>query len=92
MFLSFFQAETESFIEREKKFCYDGLYPEDGYGILDDAKTNCLNDTSCGKVYDRNCDGLGPFYLCPKESALYGSHSSCVYEKDEEGKTYFKIF
>ena len=52
----------------------------------------CIDDDVCGKVYDRNCDGDGPFYLCTKDSVLYGSQSSCVYEKDEEGKKYYKIW
>ena len=74
------------FITSSNKYCYTGRYPENGYDSFAEAKSACETDDKCGKIYDRKCDNEGTFYLCPRDSTLYPSQSSCVYEKEENGE------
>ena len=74
-----------TFTKKTFKYCYKEKYPPNGYNNVEEAKTACENDDICGKVYDKNCDNVGPFYLCPFDSPEYGSMSSCIYVKDSIG-------
>ena len=81
---SFLFSDT-TFTKKTFKYCYKEKYPPNGYSNVEEAKTACENDYICGKVYDKNCDNVGPFYLCPVDSPEYGSMSSCIYVKDTFG-------
>ena len=76
------------FVQKSNKYCYNGRYPENGYDTFDEAKSSCEKDKRCGMVYDRRCDNEGTFYLCPKDSMLYRSTSSCVFMKEENGSNH----
>ena len=80
---NFFSDAT--FSKKTFKYCYKGKYPPNGYNTVEEAKNACEKDDICGKVYDKNCDNVGPFYLCPVDSPEYGSMSSCLYVKDSIG-------
>ena len=67
-------------------YCFTGKYPEGGYDSFEEAKSACTTDVNCGMIYDRKCDNEGTFYLCPRDSLLYRSYSSCVYKKEENGR------
>lgn len=65
---------------------------QDGYGSFSTfkgAESNCNADSNCQGVYDTNCDGLGPHYLCPLNAKLDSSNNSCVYTKTQ-GNCSFK--
>ena len=74
-----------TFTKKTFKYCYKEKYPPNGYNNVEEAKTACEKDDICGKVYDKSCDNVGPFYLCPVDSPEYGSMSSCLYVKDSIG-------
>ena len=60
------------------KHCQDHAYGE--YDTLNDAIDACNNDIACNFVYDPQCDGVSPFKICPDETTLLDSTTSCVYE------------
>lgn len=57
----------------------NGNYFSTTYKTLQEAKSACLSDFNCGKVYQGDCLAT-TFSLCPKNSNE-ASSASCLYVK-----------
>merc|ERR1711953_1320450 len=48
-----------------QRYCKDELVLKVQDGSFEEAQRSCLQlGSECGGVYDRECDGVGPFQLC----------------------------
>ena len=74
----------------DKKHCYEDRYGS--FSTIQSAKDACSNDPNCQGVYDQGCDSdANDIYLCPTSATYETSSSSCIFQKNENGKN-FKSF
>lgn len=73
-----------NWIKELGKYCRNIRNP---YYTFHEAQTQCLDDDSCVKVLDTNCDDKGNVYLCynyteevDDKEGLFGE-PSCLYKK-----------
>ena len=49
---------------------------------IDEAKKYCLNDSSCGGVYDIACNEIGTILLCTTNTIYWTNDTiGCIYQK-----------
>ena len=69
-----------SWIKASDQHCANEQFST-AFPTLAQAKAFCLSKgASCSGVYDRNCDGEGPFIACKVGAFESSSAGSCVYE------------
>merc|ERR1719201_394508 len=74
------RGAVADFVTVYETYC-GGTHGTHQYKWKDKAMQACWKDTACPGVFDLNCDGQGPLYLCPHGSALKPVGSSYTYSR-----------
>ena len=69
------------FVKKERRHCYDDPSIVINTKTLLEAIYTCSSNDNCEKVYDFECDGIGPFMLCSWGSDEHLSDHLSVWDK-----------
>ena len=69
-----------TYAKQSRKHC-SGQTTGSSYNSLSAAQAACKSNQGCAGVYDSNCDGRAPYYMCKTGITYSTSSRSCVYTK-----------
>ena len=85
-----FNSAPGAYTKLDEKHCWGDHYRN--FSTIQSAKDACSNDANCQGVYDQGCDAEAEdIYLCRISATYSSSSSSCIFQKNENGK-YFNSF
>ena len=86
-----FVSGPSAYTKLDQKHCWGDHYGS--FPTIQSAKDSCSNDTNCQGVYDQGCDSeADDIYLCRTSATYSDSSSSCIFQKNENGKYFISFY